>query len=330
MDELQAQLRADPRIQQLIAQRGGVGSFTDQELRQLGYNVPDGYHYVVGGRAGYGTLMDDKRGFAEKAAPWLAIGMGGVAGAGALGAVPGIAGVGGGTAAGAGAAGTTAGVGGTTAGAAGTTAGTAGAAGVLPSSSLPAAATMGGPAAITSQGVSAGAGGGGILGALGKYGGIAGQIGDIFGKGAAGAAQGRRDDSYAMANAGRVNLDALALDQKRATLRSLLGGLQDASISRPAGSTIPTFQVNGGLRPSALSNKDALMAEMSRPSPTVEMPKPGTGEKVMGGVGMGLGILGALGSLGKQRVTTPPYNPGAGPTIDYRNGFSYPGDPRAK
>lgn len=205
----------------------------------------------------------------------------------------------------------TAGISGSTAGIGGSTAG-----GLLPSSSLPVGTTMA-PSAGVSQGASMG--GGSIWSQIGSQFkndplGTLGQLGDQFGKGAQGAAQGRRDDSYAQANVGRVNLDALALDQKRAILRSLLGGLQDVSISRPAGSTIPTFGVSGGLRPSALSNKDALMAELSRPSPTVEMPKPGTGEKVMGGVGMGLGILGALGKLRNQPSgwpTTPPFNPDA-------------------
>jgi len=292
--ELQAQLRADPRVQAIVQQRR-TGGLSDAELRQLGYQVPDGYHYVFGGRAGMGTLMDNERGLMEKAAPIAAIGMGTLAGVGALGGIPGIAGIGAGaapsTAASAGAAGSTTGLAGSTA----TTAG-----GLLPSASLPAAGLMGGPGAVASQGITSGAGGGGFLSSLiGGFKedplGSIGRMGDMLGKGAAGAAQGRRDDSYAMANAGRVNLDALALDPKRAALRSLLGGLQDATIGRPAGSTIPNFSVQGGLRPSALSNKDALMAELGRPSPVVPMPTPGTGEKVMGGAGMIGGILGALG-----------------------------------
>jgi hypothetical protein len=114
---------------------------------------------------------------------------------------------------------------------------------------------------------------------------------------AQGAAEGRRADALAQAAAGRVNQDAMAMDQKRAVLRSLLGGLQDASISRPQGSTIPTFGVSGGLRPSALGNRDALMGELSRKAPTIDPAVAGKGENIMGGIGTGLNILGSLGRL---------------------------------
>lgn len=90
---LQAQMRADPRIKAIVAQRRS-GALSAAELRAMGYDVPDGYHYTFGGRAGMGTLMDNERGFIEKAAPITAIGMGAVAGAGAAGAIPGIGGVG--------------------------------------------------------------------------------------------------------------------------------------------------------------------------------------------------------------------------------------------
>ena len=81
-------LRADPRIQALRRQ-SGQGNLTAEQLRQMGFDVPDGYHYVWGGRAGYGTLMDNKRSFVEKAVPIAAIGMGTVAGLGAAGVIPG-------------------------------------------------------------------------------------------------------------------------------------------------------------------------------------------------------------------------------------------------
>ncbi len=93
--QLQEQMRADPRIRAIVDQRR-TGALSAVELRAFGYDVPEGYHYTFGGRAGYGTLMDDKRSFAEKAAPIGAIAAGAVAGLGATGAIPGIAGVGGG------------------------------------------------------------------------------------------------------------------------------------------------------------------------------------------------------------------------------------------
>lgn len=107
---------------------------------------------------------------------------------------------------------------------------------------------------------------------------------------------------------------------RRQILASLLGGVGDVSISRPAGSTIPTFGISGGLRPSALGNKEALMASMNQPTmtaPTYQGPKPldlpqaGMLEKVLGGVGMGAGILGALGRARKPTsYGTPPFVPG--------------------
>lgn len=91
---------------------------------------------------------------------------------------------------------------------------------------------------------------------------------------------------------------------KRQMLASLMGNMQDASISRPAGSTIPTFGVSGGMRPSAMGNRDALMqllqqGPMQGPSP-LEMPKAGGIEKAMGWGGMIGNILGSLGQLGGQ------------------------------
>lgn len=148
---------------------------------------------------------------------------------------------------------------------------------------------------------------------------------------AAGAAQGRRDDSASQVLAQNSNLtgardaysaglsgaqfNASEQDRaaKRAILASLLGGINDASISRPANSTIPTFQVNGGLRPSAMTNKDALIAMLNQPTMTaptyqgpkpLDLPKAGVLENVLGGVGMGSNILGGiLGGIQKAKAT---------------------------
>lgn len=102
MRAMQAQLRTDPRVRAL--QTRGNGAITSTQLQALGYQVPDGFHYSWGGRAGQGSLLDNQQHWLESGGP--AIVMGTVAGAGALGGVPGIAGVGsgGGAAAGGGAA----------------------------------------------------------------------------------------------------------------------------------------------------------------------------------------------------------------------------------
>lgn len=288
-----------------------------RQAQQIAEN-PDGW--VMSG--GHPAPKED---WLARNLPWLgpaAIG-GGIAAAAIPGLLAGGAGGAAPTSAGAaGTAGTTAGAAGTTAGAAGTTAGTAGgtAAGLLPSYGPTAAMQTAGAGlpSVTAVGSGAGAGatGGGILSQIGNQFrndplGTLGTLGDQLGKGAQGAAEGRRSDAYAQAAAGRVNLDAMALDQRRAVLRSLLGGVQDASISRPEGSTIPTFNVTGGLRPSALSDKPSLLAELGRPAPTVDPPVAGAGERAMG---IGGGILGMLGSLGRNpyRYRTPPFNPNGG------------------
>jgi hypothetical protein len=224
-------------------------------------------------------------------------------GAGALtaltmgGAAPALAGLfgGGGAAGGAGAAAGAAGAGAAGAGGAGL--------GLLSGGVLPLGTGLGGAAAA--GGASAG-GIGGILGGIGSAIkadplGALGKIGGGISGAASGMAEGRRDDAYAQAAAGRVNQDAMGMDQKRAVLSSLLGGVQDASISRPAGSTIPTFGVSGGLRPSALSGKDALMAELGRKAPTINPAVAGKAENIMGGIGTGLGILGSF----KPKVQMP-------------------------
>lgn len=164
-------------------------------------------------------------------------------------------------------------------------------------------------------------GGASLLGTLGSIGGA---LGPVLGGAAKGSAdqrlaeqpgligtqnanlQGARDSFSAGMAGAQFGANERDAAMKRAMLASLLGGVQDASISRPEGSTIPTFGVSGGLRPSAMTNKDALIAQLGSPAmsaPTyqgpspLEMPKAGLGEKVMGGIGLGGSILGALGGL---------------------------------
>src|SRR3990167_7617751 len=87
-EDFQAQLRADPRIQAL-RRANSTSGLDSAQLQALGYQVPDGYHLQWGGRAGYGTLMDNRRGFLEKAAPWISIGIAAVGAASAAGGVGG-------------------------------------------------------------------------------------------------------------------------------------------------------------------------------------------------------------------------------------------------
>lgn len=110
----------------------------------------------------------------------------------------------------------------------------------------------------------------------------------------------------------QFNREGQGRQQKQALLSALLGGLQDASITpgNPAiASRMPTM--TGGLRPSALAGqKEALMALLAQPqieAPTYQapeayrapgvpqQPKAGALENILGGVGLGTSILGALG-----------------------------------
>jgi hypothetical protein len=90
-------------------------------------------------------------------------------------------------------------------------------------------------------------------------------------------------------------------------LMALLNGTQDLSL-KPGNSKIAAAMGSsmGGARPSNVTgNKDALMALLSQPSvgapalPT--QPKAGFGENLMGGLGLGGSLLGALGALGKPK-----------------------------
>lgn len=102
--------------------------------------------------------------------------------------------------------------------------------------------------------------------------------------------------------------------KKNAILASLMGGMQDLKLT-PGNPAIAAAmgQRSGGARPSAMTgNKEALMALLGRPeiaapeftpapgyqAPNLPgMPTAGMGEKVLGGVGLGGSILGALGGL---------------------------------
>ncbi len=126
------------------------------------------------------------------------------------------------------------------------------------------------------------------------------KLGGVAAGAAQGSASGRRADSEAMIGAQKANNETQVLNDRRTLLSGLLGGLQDASISRPEGSTIPTFGITGGLRPSAISNKEALMQQLGQQIKPLDMPTAGVGEKILGGVGLGGSLLGALGNIAKK------------------------------
>lgn len=171
-------------------------------------------------------------------------------------------------------------------------------------------------AALAIPGVGPAVGGvlGGITKGIGAAAPLLGALGGVAGGAAQGSASQRIAETPGQIGAYRANLDATALGDKRAALASLLGGgLQDVQISRPEGSTVPTFGISGGLRPSAM-NQSALLEQLSKKIDPLKMPEAGLGEKILGGIGLGGSILGALGQLGGQRpggqFGTPPFVPG--------------------
>jgi hypothetical protein len=148
-------------------------------------------------------------------------------------------------------------------------------------------------------------------------------IGGIAGGAAQGSANQRTSEVPGQVAAYNANLNAQGMQDRRAALSSLLdGGLQDASISRPAGSTIPTFGVSGGLRPSAM-NQQALLAQLGQKIQPLELPKAGMAEKVLGGVGLGSSVLSALGGIQKKKAT-PQAEP-VGQSAFGASGFVDPG-----
>jgi hypothetical protein len=119
LDTITQAMRADPRVQAMRTAQGN-GRLSTEQIRALGFEVPDGYTFAWGGRSGYGSLMDDKRSLLEKGAPYISAAMfaaaGGIglAGAGSAAGASGAAGAGGGsTGAAAGATGAAGGLGGT-------------------------------------------------------------------------------------------------------------------------------------------------------------------------------------------------------------------------
>jgi len=119
--------------------------------------------------------------------------------------------------------------------------------------------------------------------------------------------------------AGNITQDR---ERKAALLQALLSGLQDFQVT-PGNPAIASAmgQRTGGLRPSALTaNSDILMQLLGQPSPRyappdlAKQPTAGWGEKLLGGIGLGGSLLGALGGL-KPPTSRP---------MDERQGMYFP------
>lgn len=117
-----------------------------------------------------------------------------------------------------------------------------------------------------------------------------------------------RDQFTAGLQGSQFNREGQDRERKQAILMQLLNNTQDLNITpgNPAiAGRMPT--VTGGARPSNLTtNREALMALLQAPQiqapqyqapAPFQLPKQGTGEKVLGGIGLGTSILGALGGL---------------------------------
>src|SRR3990167_8949686 len=174
---------------------------------------------------------------------------------------------------------------------------------------------------------------GGVMGTLGKVGDwigkgtdVLGALGGVTSGAAKGSAdqrlaealqmlgygnqqlQGARDQFGAGLQGAQFNREGQDRTRKSEMLMALLSGMQDLKLT-PGNPKIAAAMGNvaGGARPSALTgNRDALMALLAQPQtqaptyqkPTLpEMPKAGAMENILGGVGLGSNILGALGGL---------------------------------
>jgi hypothetical protein len=151
---------------------------------------------------------------------------------------------------------------------------------------------------------------GGALGGGGGEGGTAlgsilGNLGGVLGGAAKGSADQRQSENPGLIAQYQANMLNSQQNDRRQLLASLLGGVQDAGIARPAGSTIPTFGLSGGLRPSALTNRDALMSRLTTDNKPLQLPTAGLAEKAMGVGGIAGGILGALGPLFGKKPSQP-------------------------
>jgi hypothetical protein len=162
----------------------------------------------------------------------------------------------------------------------------------------------------------------------------AGRVGEVVTGAAAGEQYDRLNSERTAANLeatrNRGLLDRFEMSTELPSLRAaqaarggLQANVQDLTIGRPAGSTIPRFEHAGGLRPSAIGpegrqagaelQRQALLALMGGDEANMPayqttgdiqstLKKPGLRENILGGVGLGTSILGALGRLKTGRT----------------------------
>jgi hypothetical protein len=188
------------------------------------------------------------------------------------------------------------------------------------------------PASMVSSGVGGAVGGGNmglgsILGWLGKGSdalGAIGNVGQVLGGAGQGSANQRMGENDQMLRQGLLrqqqandsfsnqlrgaefNRGEQDRQRKAAILSALLNGTQDQSMT-PGNPLIAARmpQVQGGARPSNLTgNKDALLQLLAQAGPQAptyqpteipELEQGGAGESILGGIGLGASILGALG-----------------------------------
>lgn len=271
-------------------QRKQLQAFIEQNM---GIQFPDGVEVDPAGN------MNENEGFGKQLAKWGPIvGGGALAAFGIPGLIPGL--IGGGGAAAGGAAGSIA----------------------APTAEESAA----GIASMAGSGLGGGGGMGGILGTIGKFAGPLASLGSVLGGAAKGSAdqryresdaltrqqqlaqQGARDQFSAGLQGSQFQREGQDRARRQQVLMALLNNTQDANI-QPGNPAIAARMgtSTGGARPSNLTtNREALMALLQQPQvtaptytppPMLTLPKAGVGENILGGIGLGSSILGALGSL---------------------------------
>lgn len=161
-----------------------------------------------------------------------------------------------------------------------------------------AAAAGGGTAAAT---------GGGILGALGKYGQMAGDIGQVATGIGAGAAAGRRQEDQTQLQAANLNLNAPTTRAQQVAKGDLMSA--DIPQSQRIGSG-RDVSFTGGIGPQSFGPdtaaagdqlKKQALAKLMSGQPEYTPAAPGLGENLASGIGIGGSILGALSRYGYRK-----------------------------